>query len=103
MDLGVLVTDGQNRVTDYIEKPVYKYDVSMGIYVFNKSVIQYIPQNEYYDFPTLVKALLERKIKVMSYPFNDIWLDIGRPSDYEEAQNVFKSLRDKLLPVRNSL
>jgi len=103
VDLGVLVTDGHNRVTDYIEKPEYKYEVSMGIYVFNKSVIQYIPRNEYYDFPTLVKALLERKIKVMSYPFSDIWLDIGRPADYEEAQNVFKSLRDKLLPVRNSL
>lgn len=101
VDLGVLVTDSQNLLTDYIEKPTYRYDVSMGIYVFNKSVIQYIPRNEYYDFPTLVRSLLDKKIKVMSYPFNDIWLDIGRPADYDEAQNVFKSLRDKLLPMRN--
>jgi NDP-mannose synthase len=103
VDLGVLVADGQNLITDYIEKPTYNYKVSMGVYVFNRSVIQYIPRDEYYDFPTLVKSLLEREIKVMSYPFNDIWLDIGRPADYEEAQNVFKSQRDKLLPVRNSL
>lgn len=103
VDLGVLVADSQNRVTDYIEKPAYRYDVSMGIYVFNKSVIQYIPGNEYYDFPTLVKSLLHRKIKVMSYPFNDIWLDIGRPADYDEAQNIFRSSRDKLLPGRDCL
>jgi NDP-sugar pyrophosphorylase family protein len=99
MDLGVLVADGAGLITDYMEKPAYKYDVSMGIYVFNRSVIQYIPENQYYDFPTLVKALLDKKIKVMSYPFKDIWLDIGRPADYDEAQKVFKSLKDKLLPI----
>ena len=103
VDLGVLVADRQNRVTDFIEKPVYRYDVSMGIYVFNKSVIQYIPENVYYDFPTLITSLLHRKIKIMSYPFNDIWMDIGRPADYEEAQNIFRSSRDKLLPVRDCL
>src|ERR1700690_2640947 len=101
VDLGVLVADRDNLITDYIEKPTYKYDVSMGVYVFNRSVIQYIPRNEYYDFPTLVKSLLDKKMKVMSYPFRDIWLDIGRPEDYEEAQKVFKVMRDKLLPMRN--
>lgn len=99
VDLGVLVADGTGMITDYVEKPSYKYDVSMGVYVFNRSVIQYIPKNEYYDFPSLVKSLLDRKVKVMSYPFNDIWLDIGRPSDYEEAQRIFESMRDKLLPA----
>lgn len=101
VDLGVLAAAPSGLITEYIEKPTYNYTVSMGIYVFNKSVIQYIPQKKYYDFPSLVKALLKKKIKVMSYPFHDIWLDIGRPSDYEEAQQLFKSLRDKLLPVKN--
>jgi NDP-sugar pyrophosphorylase family protein len=99
IDLGVLIADGRGLLTDYIEKPAHEFKVSMGIYVFNKSVIQHIPKNVYYDFPTLVKALLERGIKVMSYPFNDIWLDIGRPADYDEAQKIFRSVRDKLLPA----
>jgi NDP-sugar pyrophosphorylase family protein len=99
VDLGVLVTDEAGLITDYREKPTYTYNVSMGIYVFNRSVLQYIPRGAYYDFPTLVKSLLERNIKVMSYPFHEVWLDIGRPADYEEAQRVFTSLRDKLLPV----
>jgi NDP-sugar pyrophosphorylase family protein len=103
VDLGVLVADSQNRVTDYIEKPAYRYDVSMGIYVFNRSVLQYIPENEYYDFPALVKALLNKNIKVMSYPFGGIWLDIGRPADYDEAQHIFRSSRDKLLPGKDCL
>jgi NDP-sugar pyrophosphorylase family protein len=99
VDLGVLATDGAGLITDYREKPTYTYNVSMGIYVFNRSVLQYIPRDAYYDFPTLVKSLLERKVKVMSYPFHEVWLDIGRPADYEEAQRVFTSLRDKLLPA----
>lgn len=99
IDLGVLVTDGTGLVTDYREKPVFTCNVSMGVYVFNRSVIRHIPAKAYYDFPTLVKSLLEKDARVMSYPFRGIWLDIGRPSDYDEAQQVFASLRDKLLPA----
>ena len=102
VDLGVLVSDETGMITDYREKPTYTYIVSMGIYVFNKSAVQYIPRNEYYDFPTLVKSLLAKGVKVMSYPFDEIWLDIGRPADYEEAQKVFASLRNKLLPEKGS-
>ncbi len=42
IDLGVLVsTDG--RVTDYVENPTYTYDVSMGVYAINRSVLSLIP------------------------------------------------------------
>jgi NDP-sugar pyrophosphorylase family protein len=103
VDLGVLATDPEDRIIDYFEKPTYTYHVSMGVYVLRKEVVQYIPRNEYYDFPTLVKALLGMNAKVMSYKFDDIWLDIGRPSDYDEAQHIFQSMRDKLLPGGNIL
>ena len=102
VDLGVMITDSEDSVVDYIEKPAYTYSVSMGVYVINKAVVQYIPKNEYYDFPTLVKSLLSKKVKVMSYKFDDIWLDIGRPADYDEAQHIFESMRHKLLPDGNN-
>jgi NDP-sugar pyrophosphorylase family protein len=103
VDLGVMTTDTNDRIVDYIEKPTYQYTVSMGVYVLNKMVIQHIPRKQYYDFPALVKALLTKDVKIMSYKFDDIWLDIGRPADYEEAQRIFESMRDKLLPRGHAL
>lgn len=88
VDLGVLLSE-QGRVTSYLEKPSYIYDVSMGVYALNKGVIGRIPKDEYFDFPMLIHALLEAGEFVRSVPFDGIWLDIGRPSDYEEAQRVF--------------
>jgi NDP-sugar pyrophosphorylase family protein len=97
VDLGVLISD-QGRVTDYIEKPTYIYDVSMGVYVMNRSVLGRIPKEEYFDFPMLIHALLAAGEFVRAVPFDGIWLDIGRPADYEEAQKTFADQGDRLLP-----
>ena len=69
VDLGVLKLDGDNRVVDYIEKPTYKFDVSMGIYVFDPRVLAFIPQNEYLDFPNLILKLIAagERVKVFRY------------------------------------
>jgi hypothetical protein len=91
IDLGVLVSEG-DRVTDYLEKPSYTYDVSMGVYAMNRSVLDLIPPDRYFDFPSLILALLEKKKFVRTAPFGGVWLDIGRPSDYEEAQKTFANM-----------
>ena len=49
IDLGVIQWDGSAQITGYIEKPTYDYCVSMGIYVFEPRVVQYIPRGEYLD------------------------------------------------------
>jgi NDP-sugar pyrophosphorylase family protein len=97
VDLGVLIADG-DRVSDYIEKPTYTYDVSMGVYALSKSVLKYVPPDTYFDFPMLIKALLAQGEYVRAAPFDGIWLDIGRPADYEDAQTTLATLRDRLLP-----
>ena len=45
IDLGVLQLDGA-RFVDYIEKPTYDFDVSMGIYVMNRTIVDLVPKNE---------------------------------------------------------
>jgi len=97
IDLGVLVSDAQ-RVIDYIEKPTYTYDVSMGVYALSNRVLEYIPRDQYFDFPSLIKTLLAKGHFVNAVSFDGIWLDIGRPTDYQEAQETFSALRSKLLP-----
>ena len=100
IDLGVLDLNSSNEITNYIEKPIIDYNVSMGIYVFNKKALEYIPENKYYDFPDLVKNLISYKTRVMGYPFKGIWLDIGRPSDYENAVEVFEKNKSEFLRIK---
>jgi NDP-sugar pyrophosphorylase family protein len=87
-----------NRVVDYIEKPSYDYLVSMGLYVFEPRVLNYIPRGQRLDFPDLVKKLLAAGETVNGYPFGGYWQDLGRPDDYDQASADFESMRADFLP-----
>ena len=89
IDLGVLEIGEGSQVTGYIEKPTYDYQVSMGVYVYEPTVLELIEPGVYLDFPTLVLRLLEKGGKVCAYPWEGFWLDIGRPDDYAQAQALF--------------
>ncbi len=94
VDLGVLRFDGSRRLTAYVEKPETTYDVSMGIYVYEPAVLEYIEPGSYLDFPDLVTRLIEAGEMVCAFPAGDtLWLDIGRPDDYARAQELFTAAR----------
>lgn len=97
VDLGVLEFNGRYELTGYNEKPSYDFQVSMGIYVFEPRVLSYIPYNRYLDFPNLVLSLIERKERVVCYPFDGYWQDLGRPDDYEQAVIDFETIRPQIL------
>ncbi len=98
IDLGVLHHGaGDFRITDYIEKPSFDYLVSMGIYIFDPQVLQFIPKNEYLDFPNLVLKLIAAEKKVVHMPYDGYWKDLGRADDYEQANEDFATMRDQFL------
>jgi NDP-sugar pyrophosphorylase family protein len=97
LELGVMEFDRNRRLTRYIEKPTLSYSVSMGIYVFEKNVLNWIVTKKYLDFPDLIQKLINGRQDVACYPSQDFWLDIGSPEDYEEAQRKFKKMRKRLL------
>ena len=92
-DLGVLVADDNGRITDYREKPKLDYLVSMGIYVYEPRVLDYIGVGSYLDFPDLVLKLIRAGEHVVGYQSDDLWLDIGRPEDYQTATDQFETHR----------
>lgn len=96
IDFGIIVPDGGSRISDYIEKPTTTHLVSMGVYVFNPAVLDYIPDGAYLDFPDLVRILLQDGRSVHYYPFNGYWLDIGRHDDYDQAASEFDRIRNQL-------
>jgi NDP-sugar pyrophosphorylase family protein len=100
IDLGVIETDADNWVSNYIEKPTYHYSVSMGIYIFEPAVLQFIQKNQRLDLPELVLKLKAAGHPVNIYNFEGYWLDIGRHDDYERAIEEFAAHRAEFLPEK---
>ena len=98
IDLGVIEVGSDNTISDYIEKPTIPYQVSMGIYVFEPKALEYIPRGAYLDFPDLIKLMLKNGERVVAYPFEGYWQDLGRPDDYEQANQDFELMRGQFLP-----
>ena len=97
IDLGVIQANQQDEIIGYLEKPSYDFRVSMGIYVFEPAVLEYIGYNQYLDLPELVLKLINANKRVLSYPFDGYWMDLGRVEDYEQAVNEFEQLKDQIL------
>jgi flavin reductase (DIM6/NTAB) family NADH-FMN oxidoreductase RutF/dTDP-glucose pyrophosphorylase len=85
IDYGMLQLDLTQRVREFREKPVIESPVSMGIYVMEPDVLDHIPEDEYFDFPDLIRALLIAGERVGAYRYGGVWFDIGRQEDYELA------------------
>lgn len=101
IDFGVIKTDKDKMLKEYIEKPVYSFQVSMGVNVFNRKILKYARKNQYLDLPDLLLKLIGAGEKVIAYPFRGFWLDIGRVDDYEKANLIFN--REKAAILKNCL
>jgi NDP-mannose synthase len=100
IDLGVLEIDEQHRLLSFKEKPTLQYDVSMGVYVYDPSVLDYITPGRYLDFPDVVWRMLDDGRAITCYPSDSYWLDLGSHADYAKAQDEFEQMRDQFLPTR---
>jgi NDP-sugar pyrophosphorylase family protein len=89
LDLGVIECGDDHRIIGYKEKPELRYDVSMGIYVYEPRVLKWIAPGTYLDFPDLVLKLIANGEKVCAMPSDCFWLDIGQPDDYARAQEIY--------------
>jgi len=98
IDLGVIDIDPENWVANYVEKPTYHYSVSMGIYIFEPIILNYILRYQRLDLPELILNLIKDGKKVNVFNFDGYWLDIGRHDDYEQAIEEFAAHRGDFLP-----
>lgn len=96
IDLGVIQSE-DGWVKDYVEKPVYDYSVSTGVYIFEPEILNYIQKGQRLDLPELVMRLLKSRRQVNVYNFEGYWLDIGRHDDYDAAMEEFSKHREEFL------
>jgi len=97
VELGVIETDDNHHIKGYIEKPSFDFKVSMGMYIFEPEVLNFIPEGDYLDFPDLIHKLLDAGETVVGYPFDGYWMDLGNPEDYAQANRDFERMRGQFL------
>lgn len=87
---GVVVTDEENRIKAFQEKPsveeALSTDINTGIYIFEPEIFEYIPSGTPYDIGSqLFPKLVEKGAPFYALPMDFEWLDIGRVPDYWHA------------------
>lgn len=89
IDYGVLELNEAGNLCGFEEKPRLRYEVSMGIYMVNRRVLNFIPHDKVYGFDNLMLDLIAAKQPASVRRHNGYWLDIGRPDDYTRAIEDF--------------
>lgn len=98
IDFGVVEVAGGCRVAGHQEKPSVDHHVGMGVCVFEREVLEYIPGGRRFDVPDLVNVLLKAGEPLAAYVSQAYWMDIGRPDDYGKAQKDFTEAPSRFLP-----
>lgn len=88
---GILDLDGRN-IHGLLEKPKYTYYANAGIYLIKRKALNEIPDNTFFNATDLVEKLIAEDKKVIRYPLNGTWIDIGNPQEYQKAQDLVKHL-----------
>ena len=88
---GIFDLAGRN-IKGLIEKPTYNYYANAGIYLIKKSAIDAIPDDKFFNATDLIEKLISEKKKVIRFPLNGTWIDIGTPQEYQKAKDLIKHI-----------
>lgn len=91
---GIFELDGR-EIHGLIEKPTYNYYANAGIYLIKRSVLDEIPNDTFFNATDLIEKLIAEGKKVIRFPLNGIWIDIGSKVEYEKAKELVKHI-DKM-------
>ncbi|MCR4275179.1 MAG: nucleotidyltransferase family protein [Candidatus Wolfebacteria bacterium] len=70
-----------------------KYKAMRAVYVFDKNILQFIPEKEHYQIDhQLLPDILSKGLQFYGYETKDYLKDIGTPERYKKCQEDFKKL-----------
>lgn len=78
-------------IVGFDEKPVTRSHINAGVYVLQPEVLGILNKGEHCDMPAMFSRLQERAKRTIVYPMHEPWLDVGRPADYDKANNLSKA------------
>ncbi len=89
---GIFDLNGR-EIHGLIEKPTYNYYANAGIYLIKKYALEEIPEDIFFNATDLIEKLIAEGKKVIRFPLNGTWIDIGNPQEYQKANELVKHLR----------
>src|SRR5215208_4192730 len=99
LEFGIVVTDEDNRVERFLEKPswgqVFSDTINTGIYVIEPEVMRHVPSDRPFDFSKeLFPLLLEMGRPIFGYVCDGYWQDIGNIDQFRQAN--FDALEERV-------
>jgi len=85
---GIFKIEDRRNITGLVEKPTYDYYANAGIYLIKKSALDLIPEDTFFNATDLIEALIAAGRKVIRFPLNGTWIDIGNPQEYKRANEL---------------
>ncbi len=89
---GILDIKDNRIISGIQEKPTYDYYANAGIYLIKRSAFELVPQGVCFNATDFIKALVDAGRKIVRFPMNGTWIDIGNPQDYKRANEFVKHL-----------
>ena len=89
---GIFDLDGRD-IQGLIEKPTYNYYANAGIYLIKRSALAEIPEDTFFNATDLIEKLIAENKKVIRFPLNGTWIDIGNPQEYQKANELVKHIK----------
>ena len=81
------------EIQGLIEKPTYNYYANAGIYLIKRRALDEIPEDNFFNATDLIERLISEDKKVIRFPLNGTWIDIGNPQEYQKANELVKHLK----------
>lgn len=76
-----------------IEKPTYNYYANAGIYLIKRDALDEIPDDTFFNATDLIEKLISENKRVIRFPLNGTWIDIGNPQEYQKANELVKHMK----------
>jgi len=89
---GLVHRDGQ-RIASIEEKPVFRYPVNAGIYVFSPDVLRHVERGRPLAMVDFLNERAAAGDRIGRFALIEYWNDVGSHADYERAQRELGELR----------
>lgn len=87
---GICEIGTNGELLEIREKPEYDFLVNTGFYFLNPSIFEFIPKEQFFDMPDLIKSLKRAGKKIGVYPVSQgAWTDTGQLSELNDAFQKF--------------
>ena len=90
---GIFELENTREIKGITEKPSFHYYANAGIYLIKRSLLDLIPDDEFFDATDFMDKLIKNNKKVIRFPIAGYWIDIGKPEDFKNVQEFARNIR----------